>query len=278
MALFGLIKPKRPIPEHEWEWLLAGLRWLEEEFPRDGEAVGAARLILPTEENYPQIPSNLEKRATALFGQTKRLAELEGWPTELVGYRNEDPLALINPALVGQHQWSDAAGTFQMIPDGSGGWFARISYDVELLRDPEGYIATMAHELAHYLLSAAKRCPPGGWDLHELATDLAAVWMGFGVFLANNAKMFEGYSDHDRSGWRAGTRGYLNERAILTATALCSSLRGDDVMMAAPHLKPYLKKGLKEVWRFVEGINVSAAMAEIDLDDFGVQEISDEAA
>lgn len=276
MALFGLIKPKCPVPEHEWEWLLAGLRWLEEEFPRGGEAVGAAQLILPTPDYFPSVPADIEQRAIVLFERTKRLADLDGWPTELVAYQNENPLALISPALLGQHKWSDAAGTFQMLPDGDGGWFARISYEVDLLHDPEAYIATMAHELAHYLLSGAKRCPPGGWDLHELATDLAAVWMGFGVLLANDAKVFEGYSDHDRSGWRAGTRGYLNERAILTATALCSALRRDDVMVAAPHLKPYLRKGLKEVWQFVKGVDVEAAMAQIDLNDFGVEEINDQ--
>jgi hypothetical protein len=175
--------------------------------------------------------------------------------------------------MMAQHKWSDTAGTFQLVPDETHGWIARISYDVAQLHDPQGFIATIAHELAHYIMSTAKRCPPGGWDLHELATDMTAIWMGFGIFLANNAKSFEAFTDHDRQGWQARTSGYLNERAILTGMALCASLRGEDPAEAIPHLKPYLLKGYKLAINFIEQTDMATAFRNTDLADFGVEEV-----
>jgi hypothetical protein len=275
MSLFGLFAPKCPIPDYEWEWMLACLRWLEEEFPREGVAIGVSPLVLPNDENFPRISDDFDARAKQLFERTKELAELTDWPTELIGYENISNAQLISPHMMGEDKWSDAAGTFQLIPDATHGWIARISYDIGQLRDPSGFVATMAHELAHYLMSTAKRCPPGGWDLHELATDMTAIWMGFGIFLANNAKSFESFTDHDRQGWQARTNGYLNERAILTGMALCVSLRGDNPAEAIPHLKPYLVKGYKLAISFIEQTDITKAFRDTDLADFGVEEVSE---
>jgi hypothetical protein len=273
--VFGLFAPKCPVEEHEWEWILACLLWLDGEFPRDGMPTGAAPLVLPTIENFPEIADDYNKRAEQLFTRTKELAELGDWPTELVGYDNITNEQLINPHLLGENKWSDAAGPFQLVRDDAGGWFARISFDYGQLNHPPDFVATMAHELAHYLMSTAKRCPPGGWDLHELATDMTAVWMGFGIFMANNAKSFEGFTDHDRQGWKARTSGYLGEKALLTGMALCAALRGDDLAEPIPHLKPYLASDFKKVIRYVEQCDITAAMAAVDLDDFGVEAVSD---
>jgi hypothetical protein len=271
MALFGLFKPKCPLPLHEWEWVLACIKWLDEEFPQPDMSTGAAALVTPTPENFPEIPKDMQQRATRLFARTKELAGLNDWPTELIGYNNISNAQLISPNFLGAYKWSDAAGTFQLIKDTHNSWIARISYDYAQLNDPESFIATMAHELSHYLMSTAKRCPPGGWDLHELATDVMAVWLGFGIFLANNAKSFEGISNHDTQGWQVRTSGYLNERAILTVMALCLSLRGETTEEVTRHLKPYLVKGFKVAVQYIENNNVSKMLADIDLDEFGVE-------
>ena len=65
-----------------------------------------------------------------------------------------------------------------------------ITYNPSLTDDIDAMIATFAHELGHYLMSTAKTAPPGGWELHELHTDLTAVYLGFGLFLANSARSF----------------------------------------------------------------------------------------
>ena len=59
-----------------------------------------------------------------------------------------------------------------------------ISYVPALLKRPDHLIATLAHELAHYLLATARDSPPCEKEEREFLTDLAAVYLGFGVFLS----------------------------------------------------------------------------------------------
>ena len=47
--------------------------------------------------------------------------------------------------------------------------------------------ATFAHELARYLVETFEEPAPGGDALLEPAVDIAAVFMGFGLFMANSA-------------------------------------------------------------------------------------------
>lgn len=274
MGLFGLLGPKCPIDPHEWEWMLASLKWLEQEFPRDDGEVGAGALILPTTENFPPEGANVTERAQKLFERVKIFAEMTNWPTELHAQQESGAPPEIVAAFGVPQKWSDTLGTFSLRGSDDGTAIADISYNPGQISDPEAFVATMAHELAHYLMSAAQRCPPGGWDVHELTTDLTAVWMGFGIFQANTAKDFAGFTDHDRQGWQMQSRGYLHERALITAIAVCASMRGEDALAAVPYLKPYLKTDLKNATKFVGTIDVVSQMAAIDLDEFGV-EISD---
>ena len=50
-------------------------------------------------------------------------------------------------------------------------------------------------------------------------------------------------------GWQSRTQGYLSEGALVTATAIAERLAGRDPAGAAPHLKDYLRKDLKQADR-----------------------------
>ena len=71
---------------------------------------------------------------------------------------------------------------------------------------PESLISTFAHEFAHYLIHSVDAPTPGGEELEEHATDLVAVFMGFGVFLASTDSLV----------LAASTEGQL--RAVLTGS------------------------------------------------------------
>ena len=58
-----------------------------------------------------------------------------------------------------------AAGTFQLMRDDSGKMVALIRYDPRQLDDLPTLVATLAHELSHYLLSTASTSFPG-WAGH----------------------------------------------------------------------------------------------------------------
>lgn len=56
-----------------------------------------------------------------------------------------------------------------------------ITYRPSLLRQPLAFINTMAHELIHMRLAPVAEALPGGYEAHELATDLHCIIAGFGV-------------------------------------------------------------------------------------------------
>lgn len=99
-----------------------------------------------------------------------------------------------------------------------------ITYSPALASNITGMVATFAHELAHYLLGTIPVDPPGGPVAEEYATDVAAVFMGFGVFTANAVFSFEQFTDGTMIGWRSSQTGYLNEVDVAYTLAVFTEL------------------------------------------------------
>jgi hypothetical protein len=221
--------------EERARWLYQHYRWLEANLPaRVGEH--APQLILPTPEFFPARNTRDHAFAKAMFDTTRSFMGVIEWQCDLVaqsGEEREQQVAMTRGSgLYGESKFNDAAGTF------SAGDRVQITYSPRLLGEPVGLVATLAHELCHYLLAMVKVEPPCGWSEHEPLTDLAAVHEGFGVFLCNSAFNFNQWTDSQYSGWQSSTRGYLNEAELGFSLALFCVLNGVEPELGARHLKP----------------------------------------
>jgi len=224
------------------EWHAENFAWLVETFGGN-DAFSEATLVLPRPGFFPSDGEVGHSRALRIFERVKHYCGMEEWPVGLV--EDDNPAAeaaLLSPAALvhGRH----AQGTFS-IADGD----VQISYTPALLADPQRLIATFAHELGHYLLATAPTRPPCSDDENEFLTDLTAVYLGFGVFVANTVFEFEAISDGTRQGWRMGRSGYLPERDVMFATALFIAVKGLDPEPACECLKPHLAKLLRSALR-----------------------------
>ena len=191
------------------------------------------------------------------------------WPCELRAGAGERP-AHVGTGLLLRHEGATPpCGTFA-VDDGEGGQRVVITYNPSLADDTGALIATFAHELGHYLMSNASTAPPGGWELHELHTDLAAVYLGFGIFLANSARSFAQFQSAGEMGWSSRSQGYLSEGALVTATAVFQRLAGRDPLAAAPFLKPYLESDLRRVVKALARLHpdMAASVERVDLSEF----------
>ena len=251
-----------PIDQDELDWQLATYKWMIGEF---GPVAGRP-LVLPSPQYFPASTRKGHERVEDLFGQVKRLAGMSDWPCRLEPGRADRPTTAGNALLIRHHGAPAPCGTFRDAGDDG----IVITYNPSLAGDTNAMIATFAHEFGHYLMSKARSAPPGGWALHELHTDLVAVGLGFGIFLANSARNFSQFQDATEMGWSSRTQGYLSEGALTTGLAIFQRLAGRDPLEAGPWLKPYLQSDLK---RATKGLarrfpDLETAVEATDLSEF----------
>lgn len=170
-------------------WIYRSYRWLEQALPL---RTGPAPLIRLTPEFFPFRITSDPSFATAVFESIKVLMGVAEWPCRLVpeddGSAEYTEVMQRSGVLGATTGACSPLGTFS-VPDE-----VVITYNLALLKRPEALIATLAHELCHYLLSFVETPPAEGWGQLEPLTDLAAVHEGFGLFLANTAFSFDQWS------------------------------------------------------------------------------------
>jgi hypothetical protein len=238
LSLFG---SRLPIDDDELEWQLATFKWLRHEFGSSADTP----LVLPTPEWFPPTKAQGHERVRHLFDSVRAAAGLDQWPCELRPGEGDRPAAVGTGLLLRHEGAPPPCGTF-LVEEEGGEPKAIVTYNPTLARDTTAMVATFAHELAHYVMSTAATAPPGGWELHELHTDLAAVYLGFGIFLANSARSFSQFQSAGEMGWSSRTQGYLSEAALVTATAVFQRLAGRDPLEAERWLKDYLARDLRK--------------------------------
>lgn len=261
--MLSLFKPRLPVDAEEFEWLLAGFAWLMREFG-GVERIEVTPLVLPTLAFFP--PSKLEghDRALELFGQVKALCGMADWQCDLLPGAAERERQIVTAHAL-RHHTSPPLGTFG---HDNGRYY--ITYNPSTLAQPPSLVATFAHELSHYLIHSAETAPPGGRELEEHATDLAAVFMGFGVLMANSAKSFGQFQNFGEMGWQMQARGYLSENALTTGLALFVVASGADPVDAEAALKDYLRKPFRRAVKAVrrDHPDLATELRDMDLADW----------
>ena len=256
--MFGWFKSKPLLSDEDKQFQLETWRWLLTHFGGD-DFYRLTQLVLPTRDFFPmQLDSN-DDAAEKTFEQVKQLANLQNWPCVLQK-QQADVDVKVAPTLVVQNVKQGPAGTFSV----SNNQEVVITYNPNIVAKPVQMVATFAHELAHYLTGTCKTEPPGGWDNWEFATDIAAIFMGFGLFQANAAFNFSQYGDVDAQGWQFNRSGYLSESEHIYSLAIFLGLKGIAVDKALPHLKPGLRKLLKKAAKEVSKDGLIAELKRVE--------------
>lgn len=239
--MWRLFRSKPVIADESAQYIVDVYQWLRRHFERD-----ETQLVLPTREFFPQVLSDERQAVEATFAAIKQYAGMKDWYCELVA-QAPDVETKVAPALMVQDAPHDALGTFSINSED----VIEISYNPAIVAQPMVLVSTLAHELAHYLTATATEAPPGGWENWELVTDIAATFMGFGVFMANGASNFRQFSEVDAQGWQFNRNGYLTEAEHLYVLAIFTKLHNIETKMVLKHLKsglrPLFKKALKAV-------------------------------
>jgi len=247
--MFNLFKSKKTLTEQDSEFQVETYKWLLKNFGGDN-FYSKSQIVLPTREYFPSKVESPEEAAIETFEAVKKYAGLEEWPCKLVA-QEEDIDPLIAETVAIQNAPQSALGTFEHVGEGE----VVITYNPSLLSNPAQLVATFAHELSHYLTGTANEPPPGGWDNWEFATDIAATFLGFGIFMANSAFCFSQYTGTGSQGWQSSRNGYLSEPEHVYSLAIFMLLKDISVPQVIGSLKPSLRKVLKKAIKEIQSTN-----------------------
>jgi len=239
---------RKLVDKHVAEWQFDGFAWLIDNYST-GPELPDAPLFLPTPEYFPAKDELSSTQAEYIFRLVKAQCGFnEGDIFELKPQAGRPDAALGGLAFV-QTWGQTASGTYQMIPAKYGKPREIIQYDAGLENNPTQLVATFAHELSHALHNRAYEPLDMEPELYELFTDLTAIYLGYGIFLANTRFGFSQFTNADVQGWQAQGAGYLPEADMVFATALFMRIKDISIEIALPHLKPRLQKMLKKAFR-----------------------------
>jgi hypothetical protein len=197
-------KPKSFLDSPRREWQFATFAWLLRHcggYPKFLDTT----MVLPVEEHFPDRGMKGHAAVAAVFRRVRDHAGMADWP------------CVVEPEPSAPRE-SESADRLRVIR------YSSVQSGADVL------VAHFAHELARYLVESFDAPPPGGPDLYEPSVDLAAVFMGFGVFMANSALT---------------TRWELNEGELAHALALFCLLRKVLPDSVDPYLNAHLRKHVR---------------------------------
>ena len=251
--LSKLIKPSACLDEESTLWLFDTFAWALRNL--DARVFyNETILVTPSNQHFPGTENSVHGMANLIFTQVKEHAGLKHWPTKLtnmVGGRPAgSPKIQIEGALRGSKGIMPTGEVLHQLP---------IAYNPDQLRNPEVLIADYAHVLAHYLGSMSKEPPPGGVENWPHVTEVVAVFMGFGLMMANSANTAKIRSCGSCSGPAVERSNALSQYDITYALAIFSCLKEVPTREVLVNLKktlrPFYKKAVKEVMNKPEELN-----------------------
>ncbi len=246
--MFSLFKTKPLLDEVTVAWLFDCYDWALAQFDaqvfRD-ESV----LVLPNDRFFPGRVNSVEGMANLILDKVKEYARVAHWPTRLVDGRqcSVDTTAplVIAGALRGSNGVVPArVEESQRLP---------LAYDPAMANNPEAMIAILSHQLAHYLATMAKAPPPGGEQNWAQATEVLAVFLGFGLMFANSAFNVRLPRCGSCAPQPVDRQSFLSQYDVTYALAIFCVLKSIPAREVLPHLKASLRGSYKKAVREVMG-------------------------
>ena len=252
--MFGLFGQRELLDEPSRQWLFEVYAWALRNFGTDVFYQDTA-LVTPTNQHFPGRADSPHEMARLVLGQVQNHAGLGHWPCRLsppeTFHRETPPRLAVAGAI---------RGPKGVVPEGlDEAHVLDLSYDPNMVRDPEVLIAYFAHTLAHFMGTMAAEPAPGGEDNWPHVTEVLAVFMGFGVMMANTAYQAPkgGCGGCAVPGGQRSS--FLSQYDMTYALALFSVLKGIPNRDVLSHLKSplrgFYKAAVKEIGRSQETVS-----------------------
>jgi hypothetical protein len=210
-------------------WVEARMTWLAQQL--GSRRLLEAEVVAPTDEYFPGRYHGAEGDAQRIFSQLRKRMQIE-------------------PHRIGL-EISDQLSTEEALGEYFAGEPATIRVRPALLESPQSLIATLTHELCHEILLGGGLLHDNNDDLERL-TDLLQVFLGLGIFGANDALHEQTVREGRFSWWSIGKRGYLPMRMYGYGMALFAWARDEASPEWIEHLRPDVREPLVSGLRYLQ--------------------------
>lgn len=242
--MFSFLKPAEkfvPLNAEQRRFFEQNLLWLNQEFPEP--KFEDRKILLPNSTDFPikwnQSQDNVFEALKIICGNMDidpneiRIDFYDNGMKEIdmgnnVLFMEPDP------------EIPEAGGLY--IPEKVDGKH-QIGIANNVLDDPEGIVAIVAHELSHIKLLGEGKME----EVDEMITDFTTVFFGLGIFNANSA--FKFFKQHDR--WGYNNTGYLTPDEWAYALALYAFARNEDQPEWKEHLNPSIKSDFEKSLQYM---------------------------
>lgn len=251
--VFALFDKQPVIDDSSSAWIFDAYGWALQNFDAELFYTDTV-LVRPTNEFFPDSVNSVQGMAESVFERVKSYAGISHWPTRVQDQSlcqlTESQQVQIQGALRGPKGIA-----YETLEDSQR---LVIPYNPQQINNPEGMIATYAHIVSHHMGQLAKVPPPGGIDYWPQATELLAVFLGFGFMFANSAYNFRGGCSSCYNPY-AQRDAYLSESEATYALALFCQLKGIPSAEVTPHLKSHLRgvyrKSVKDILQKAQDVD-----------------------
>lgn len=238
--MFWKRKPKCPVTPEDREWIDHKLDWIDQHIVQ----LQQQPTILPTKEFFDLEFTGTEEDADFILLQLGK-------------YFKVDTSRIILDFYIQKAQGSEKGMMIKNEDGGAAGLYIQqkgkfqIMIEMQQLNNPASLIATIAHELSHYVLIGQKGIYLPGEE-NEWLTDLLAIAYGFGVFLGNTKFTFQQWQSGDGwGGWSSSATGYLPQQVIAYALASIEFRKGNESPMWINFLKDSFKSDFRKSMLFL---------------------------
>lgn len=240
-----LFARKPVLDEASVTWLFEVYGWCLNQFDA-AEFVSGTSMVIPSNDFFPGRENSVQGMAGLIFERVQYYAGMSHWPLQLMDQSwcpSSQPAPLeIDGSRRGEHALATAVKYEQPLP---------VGYDPAMIGNPEALISDFSHSLAQYLGASARLPPPGGLQNWQQATEVLAVFLGFGVMFANSAFTFRTNKCGSCGGAKVDRSNFLSQYDVVYALGIFCVLKQIPVGEVLPHLKKslrgFFKKCMKDI-------------------------------
>ena len=245
--MLDLFKKKPCLDEPTTQWLFDVFAWAQRNYDADvfyNEII----LVTPSNAHFPGRENSVHGMANLIFNQVRQHAGLSHWPCRLVDGNDvaceasPDQQVTIHGALWGSGGRAEEEDDNRII----------ITYNPDMIGNPEGMIADFAHQLAYHFGTMAKEPAPGGEENRPHVAEVLALFLGFGLMFANSALVVK-TGCGGCGGAAANRHNFLGQFDMTYALAIFCVLKQIPLKEVTRHLKPSLRSYFKQAMKEVAG-------------------------